>query len=265
VRKIGQGDKSEVFALPEGGILKLFWPHHAALAPVEYDLSRALVCAGVSAPGVERLLDVAGRPGLVFEGLPVGETLSQAVRARPWAILAAAHDLADLHAAVHERSSSELPSQRDRLETEIRESDAVTEAARRAALAELEGLPDGSAVCHMDVHMLNVIVHGGGTVLIDWVLAVRGNPLADVATAVLQLRFGEYPRGLVARSALALGRAVFWRAYLRRYLERRNVDAASVARWELPVAVGLAGRRAGRMRRQLQHRIDTLMANRRAA
>jgi thiamine kinase len=265
MRKIGQGDKSEVFALPEGGILKLFFPHYATLAPVEHEVSRALVAAGVPAPRVERLLEVDGRPGLVFSDLPEGETLSHAVRARPWAFLTAARDLAELHAAVHERSSAALPSQRERLESEIRESDAVTDGARQAALAALDGLPDGTAVCHMDVHMLNVIVHPAGSVLIDWVRAVRGNPLADVATAVLQLRFGEYPRGLAARGALAMGRAVFWRTYLRRYLELRSLDAASVAGWELPVAVGLAGRRAGRMRAQLQHRIGTLLAGHWAA
>jgi hypothetical protein len=32
-------------------------------------------------------------------------------------------------------------------------------------------------------------------------------------------------------------------------------------RWELPVAAALAGRREGRMRRQLLNRIDSLMRN----
>jgi hypothetical protein len=34
-----------------------------------------------------------------------------------------------------------------------------------------------------------------------------------------------------------------------------------LARWELPVAVGLAGRREGRMQSQLVTRIEELMAN----
>lgn len=260
MRKIGQGDKSEVFALPDGGILKLFFPHFAGLAPVEHEVSRALAGARVPAPRVERLLQLEGRPGLVFGDLPEGETLSRAVRARPWTLVSAARALAELHAAVHEHSSGALPSQRERLEAEIRASDAVDAAAREAALAALARLPDGTAVCHMDVHMLNVIVHRGRPVLIDWVLAARGNPLADVAVAVLQLRFGDYPHGLGSRAALALGRAVFWRVYLRRYLELRSCPADSVARWELPVAVALAGRRAGTMRQQLIGRIRTLLA-----
>lgn len=265
MRKIGQGDKSEVFALPDGTILKLFIPRFAALAPVEEEVARALAAAGVPAPRVERVIELDGRPGLVFGDLPEGETLSRAVRARPWELVSAARALAELHAAVHEHSSTALPSQRERLEAEICASDAVSERARRAALEALAGLPDGTAVCHMDVHMLNVIVHRGRPVLIDWVLAARGNPLADVAVAALQLRFGEYPRGWGARAALAVARAVFSRTYLRRYLELRRCSAESVARWELPVAVALAGRRAGTMRRQLLGRIETLVTGGAAA
>ena len=265
MRKIGQGDKSEVFAMPEGGILKLFFPRYTELAPVEQEISRLLAIAGVPAPRVERLIEVDGRLGLVFGELPEGETLSRAVRARPWAILSAARGLAELHAAVHGCPAADLPSQRERLESEIRASSAVTAEVRETALTVLGGLPDGAAACHMDVHMLNVIVHPAGLALIDWVLAVRGNPVADIAAAVLQLRFGEYPRGLAARSALAAGRAVFWRAYLRRYLELRPCPADQVAAWELPVAVALAGRRAGRMRQQLQGRIERILPRSRAA
>ena len=54
--------------------------------------------------------------------------------------------------------------------------------------------------------MLNVIVSPGNSMIIDWMLATRGNPLADIASAVLQLRYGELPRGLIARSALGMGK-----------------------------------------------------------
>ena len=106
--------------------------------------------------------------------------------------------------------------------------------------------------------MLNVIVHGSGATLIDWVLATRGNPTADVAGAILQLRFGEKPGGLVAGFAMEAGRAAFWRLYLRQYLSLRPVSHDELVRWQLPVAAALAGRRAGRMRAQLQDHISHL-------
>jgi len=95
--------------------------------------------------------------------------------------------------------------------------------------------------------------------LIDWVLATRGNPLSDVAAAILQLRFGERGKNPVAHAALELGRAAFWRAYRQAYLRGRPGGAEELARWELPMAVAFAGRREGRMQQQLLQRIDALM------
>jgi len=256
--KIGAGHKSEVFALPDGGVLKLFVPEFVSLAPVELEISRVLERAGVQAPRVDRTVVIDDRPGIVFGNLRVGETLSTAIRAKPWQIVSSARNLAKLHAAVHDCASAELPSQRERLEAEILASAGLSAEARGAALRTLASLPDGDAVCHNDIHMLNVIVYEGGSMIIDWVLATRGNPLADVASAVLQLRFGEQPRGLAGKLALDLGRAAFARVYRRRYLELRPGRQAELQRWELPVAAALAGRREGRMRRQLLARIDSL-------
>jgi hypothetical protein len=73
---------------------------------------------------------------------------------------------------------------------------------------------------------------------------------------VLQLRFGERPKAFLARAALESGRAVFWRAYLRHYLKLRPGQRAELARWELPVAVGMAGRREGRLQLQLIERVS---------
>lgn len=259
MEKIGEGDKSEVFVLPDGRILKLFFAHHAQLAPEEAEISVILARAGVDAPRVDETMEIDGRPGLIFVNLAEGQTLSDSVRSKPWRIVSSARELAAMHASVHECSSKELPSQRERLEREIQDSDAISKEIKQLTLDFLATLPDGDIVCHNDIHMLNVIQSSSGSMIIDWTLATRGNPLADVAGALLQLRFGEQPDGVVARTALELGRAVFWRAYLRRYLELRPANADDVRRWELPVAAALSGRRAGRMRTQLVDRIDFLV------
>lgn len=260
MKKIGEGHKSEVFLLPDGRILKLFFPHFAELAPEEAEIAQTLECAGVHAPRAEETVEVDGRPGIVFGNLEVGMTLSDAVRRKPWSILPAARELAGLHAAVHECRSRDLPSQRDRIRHEIETSHGLDANVTNAALLALNDLPDGDTVCHNDIHMLNVIVHPVDSMIIDWMLATRGNPTADVVSAVLQLRFGERPSGLLAGAALEIGRAVFWRAYLRRYLEIRPAAADELPRWELPVTVALAGRREGRMRQQLLKRIERLLS-----
>jgi hypothetical protein len=263
VIKIGEGHKSEVFLLPDGRILKLFFPHFAFLEPEEREVSLLLARAGVQAPRVDHTMEVDGRPGIVFGNLKAGETLGSAVRRKPWRIVAMARHLAGLHAAVHQCRSSELPSQRRRLEEEIRGSGAASDETRREALRTLSELPDDETVCHNDIHMLNVIVHPEEWMIIDWALATRGNRLADVAAALLQLRFGEQPRGRLARTALESGRALFCRTYLRCYLRIRPGQRDELERWELPVAVALAGRREGRMREQLVTRVNELVGIRR--
>lgn len=259
--KIGEGHKSEVFLLPDGRILKLFFPHFAELAPEEAEIAAMLSHAGVQAPRVDEVCEVDGRPGLVFGNLKVGKTISDAVREKPWKIVSAARELAAMHASVHECTSDDLPSQRERIRREIETGKGLNTDIQNSALRILDELPDGNTVCHNDIHMLNVIVSPGNSMIIDWMLATRGNRLADVASAVLQLRFGELPRELVSRSALEMGRAVFWRVYLRRYLSIRPAPHEELKRWELPAAVALAGRREGKMRSQLLHRIDFLLSS----
>lgn len=262
MRKIGSGHKSDVFEQEDGSILKLFVPEFASLAPHEVEIAHALERAGVAAPRVREVVVFDGRPGIVFSGLRAGMTLSRAVRSSPWRILGAARQLAVVHAAVHACRSVELPSQREKLEREIREAASVAPRVREEALQRLDTLPDGDTVCHNDVHMLNVIVDDRGCTLIDWVLAARGNPLSDVAAAILQLRFGDRGGNPVSHAALEMGRAAFWRAYRGNYLGLRPGDAGELARWELPMAVAFAGRREGRMLMQLQQRIGELVGGR---
>ena len=69
MKKIGQGTKSEVFALPDGRILKLLLPEHAALAWQEVDILRHLAIASVTAPRVRDVVEMQGRPGVVFDDL----------------------------------------------------------------------------------------------------------------------------------------------------------------------------------------------------
>jgi len=261
MKKIGEGHKSEVFVIDDGRILKLFFPHFAELAPAEADIAAILERSEVDAPRAEEVVEVDGRPGIVFGNLEVGVTISAAVRQYPWRLAKYARDLAVMHAAVHDCTSGDLPSQRQRLIEEIESCGVISASIRTSALQMLESLPDADTVCHNDIHMLNVVVHPVHSKIIDWMLTTRGNALADVASAVLQLRFGEQPKGLMARTAIELGRAFFWKSYLRNYLKIRPDTKRDLARWELPVTVALAGRREGRMQRQLVHRVDQIMSS----
>lgn len=259
MKKIGSGHKSDVFSLDDGRILKLFVPEFADLATEEAEIARVLESAGVNSPRYDEDVVIDGRPGIIFTNLSVGRTISAAVRKEPWRITEFARKLAEMHIEVHRCRSPSLPSQRERLAQEIASGINIEADVKQAAARALEALPDGDVVCHNDIHMLNVIVHPANSKIIDWMLATCGNPDADVASAVLQLRFGERPGGRVAGAALEIGRSLFWRSYLRHYLRARPQASDGIRQWELPVAVALAGRREGRMREQLLRRITALL------
>jgi aminoglycoside phosphotransferase (APT) family kinase protein len=251
MKKIGQGEDAEIFALDGRRVLKLFFPHHRDLAEPEADITRRVQQAGLPAPTVNRIVEVEGRRGILFDAFDEGITLRRRVRRQPWRLLEAARLLAKLQAAIHARGVPGLPSQRAELARQIEEAAALSADMTDAALAALQRLPDGEAVCHNDLHLNNLILTPRGPVVIDWVLATQGHPLSDVARTCLMLRLGRLPVTRLASSALQVMRAAFERAYLAAYFALRPGSPDDVRAWELPVAAALVGRRTHEQRDQL--------------
>ena len=249
MKPIGHGEDAEIFALEGRRVLKLFYPQHAGLVDTEADITRRAQQAGLPAPKVREVVEFQGRRGILFDEFEEGVTLRQYVRRQPWRLPDAARLLAELQAAIHAPRVPGLPSQRAELSRQIRQAAALPRDMHDAALAALERLPDGDAVCHNDLHLNNVIVTSQGPVVIDWVLAAEGHPLSDVARTCLMLRLGVLPANPLASAALQVMRAVFERAYLAGYFQLRPGSIEAVRAWELPVAAALVSRRSIPMQR----------------
>jgi Ser/Thr protein kinase RdoA (MazF antagonist) len=104
---------------------------------------------------------------------------------------------------------------------------------QEAALHSLAGMPDGDAPCHGDLHPRNILMTPRGPVIIDWIDATRGNPLADLARSLLLLAqttrsCASPPRDSVARRFLA--------GYQRRYFQLRPAGREQLAAWRPIVA-----------------------------
>ena len=71
--------------------------------------------------------------------------------------------------------------------------------------------------------------------VVDWTLAARGDPTADVARQPLMIRLGELPPGtpVVIRIGNRFGRGTFLRLYLRSYRRRRPIDDSTWTRWQV--------------------------------
>jgi uncharacterized protein (TIGR02172 family) len=238
---IGRGRTAEIYAWDHGRALKLYYPGWPVDAVKhEAEISQVVAATGVTAPAVDGVLTVDGRQGVLFERL-IGPSLLAQVAGRPWTLPRAVRVFTDLHLAVHAHTvaDSNLPSQRARLVRQIEEAPSIMEEVRRAALQRLERLPDGDALCHGDYHPDNVLVTQRGPIIIDWVSASRGHPLADVAQTDLLLRIGEPPEtpSGVERGLLAVARGYVRRTYLRRYLRRSATTREAFAAWRVPIAV----------------------------
>ncbi len=179
---LAYGRTAEIYAWGEGQILKLFYPWFALEnIEVEARITRTIHASGLPAPAVGDLIRVNGRYGLLYERVR-GDSLFRIFQHRPWNVLRYARQMAKLQAEIHARTpSAALPSQRAMLRRNILQAEALPAELRRRVLAALDALPDGDRLCHGDFHPGNILVDGQRYVIIDWIHASLGNPLADLA------------------------------------------------------------------------------------
>jgi aminoglycoside phosphotransferase (APT) family kinase protein len=236
---IARGRTAEVLAWPDQQVLKLF---HAGMPVelIEREVQAARLVSAMDLPAPKLLgeLTLDGRRGLVYERV-VGVSLLSQLGARPWSCIQYAHQFADLHAAIHRQRAAGLPALRAGLENTLRHLEGQPDYLLRAALERLARLPDGETLCHLDFHPEQVMVTPTGLVVLDWMTACSGAPAADVARTTILIRFGPLLDAAWWMQQLAnLLRGIFYRAYLRRYLERSpSVTIAEIHAWLMPVAL----------------------------
>ena len=231
---IAQGRTAEIYHWDDEHVLKLYrdwcppdWVDYEART------ARAVHAAGIPSPEPGAIVDVDGRRGLLYERLE-GVSMGQHVRTRPWLLVQHARSLADLQIAIHQKSVEGLPSYRERLKYDLRESSQLTDSLRAKIIDLLDRLPDEPNLCHGDYHPENVLITRRGPVVIDWMTACSGSPWADVARTSLILSIGIKAAGKQTPPFLRLMVKLYHRVYLQRYRAHRPDTRDEFARW-LPV------------------------------
>ncbi len=233
---IGRGRTADIYAWGDRSVLKLFHADRPA-STVEYEakIARAVYASGAASPTLIDAVEVEERQGLIYERI-YGPSLADVLRSEPWRLPRLARTFALLHASMHRRSAPDLPSQRDRLTWKIESADPLPADLKEAALLSLARLPEGDALCHGDFHPENVIMSPRGPVIIDWIDATCGNPLADVARTSLLLTTAHLhlPSGIPS-IAISLLIAAFRKLYLTHYLRATRTSRTQIETWRLPV------------------------------
>jgi aminoglycoside phosphotransferase (APT) family kinase protein len=142
--RLGGGREAEVFAWEDGRVLRLARdPGRAAEVEREALALASAHAAGAPVPAVYGLVTVEGRPGAIVDRID-GEDLLTLLGRRPWLVRSIGRACGAIHARLHElRAPSELPSLKEELASRL-DSHLVPSGIRGRALAELEGLPDGT-------------------------------------------------------------------------------------------------------------------------
>lgn len=226
------GRTAEIYAWGDGQILKLFHPQFTVNVR-EAELARSIHAIGIRTPAVGELMEIAGRPGILYERID-GISQLQRFQKQPWRLVGITRQLAELHADMHMRLAPGLPSQRQRILRRI-EGSALPEKLRATALQVLTSLPDDDKLCHGDFHPDNILHTTQGPVIIDWMDATAGNPLADVARTYMILRFSGLPARQPARWLQQQLRSRMCAIYLQHYRHLRPFDPQQLERWLIPV------------------------------
>lgn len=175
---IGIGARAEVYDLG-AAVLKLYTAE-AGKAPAfrEAAILAIIEDLDLPAPRVHAVQRREDRWGLVMSKAS-GPSFAEAMQNanNPGANLA---EMARLHALIHSRPGRNLPSQHERLRSNIEAAQPLGAALRERLLEGLMALPRGDRLCHGDFHPFNVMGPPGEAVVVDWPDATQGNPAADV-------------------------------------------------------------------------------------
>lgn len=160
--------------------------------------------------------------------------------------------MADIQAVINRADGTSLPSYKSYAASVISGNPALTQECKDKLCTLLRSLPDGTALCHGDLHPNNILVSGDGDwTVIDWPEVTCGSPCADACrTYVNMCRFsdctvflqnipddGEALSGL--KQAKTAGKPVdLMSVYLERYCSEMGIDQNDILRW-IPVQAGM--------------------------
>jgi Ser/Thr protein kinase RdoA (MazF antagonist) len=231
---LATGRTAEIYPWQTDQVLKLFFEWFPR-ENIEYEarIVRAIQLSGLPIPAVGEILEIDGRIGLVYQRVN-GESMWAAISMQPWKLFQYARRTADLHVAMHATSIvADIPPLHQKLTYKLNHAQALPDSLRYKALAALERLPEGDRLCHGDFHPANILLTDGGEVIIDWIDASLGNPLADLArTTILLLGVVETSPSFNAQQKTVI--RLFHSAYLRAYFKLRPGGKDEYQRW-LPV------------------------------
>ena len=237
-KKLAQGRTADIYYWEENKVLKLFigvFPRKTAQK--EFSIVRELAKKRLPVPEVYELINHEGRWGIIFERVN-GVTMLEKISSSPEKVMGEARKLAELHKSFQIKVDVSLPGFKSFIKESISRVKEINEKNRDYLLEKLNQLPEGDKLCHGDFHPDNVIIGREKAMVIDWVTAAVGDPLADVARTSIIFKFGALPeqKSEPEIRAVNLLRKKFYNEYITHYIKITGSDCNLIKQWELPLA-----------------------------
>jgi Phosphotransferase enzyme family len=191
---------------------------------------------GVAAPIALGVQSIGDRWGVAMT-LAAGESFGEAMMRQPTRGSPYLQSMARLQLRIHAHTAMELATMKARLLANIERSTMLGLIRQRRLLDGLAELPDGDMLCHGDFHPWNILGPTDGAVVVDWLDACRGSPLADVCRTYV----------LMTHAAPKLAAA-----YVEAYATTGEKSSNDIFAW-LPFVA------AARLAEGVPHEVDELM------
>ncbi|MET3289102.1 UNVERIFIED_CONTAM: Ser/Thr protein kinase RdoA (MazF antagonist) [Brevibacillus sp. OAP136] len=234
---IGSGKTADVYICEGGNVLKLFKPEVPMfLVDQELLAHEAVMGANLPVPRTFGKVEAEGRLGIVYERVD-GTSLIERLIHQPEAVTQLANEFAALHRRVHQAKAEKLPGLQAILKRNLHVAEPLTADEKQAVATYIDQLPVQDQLCHMDFHPDNILYTAGGPVILDWMTAVSGNALADVARTIVILKYASLPPNLpepVKEGVMAI-RERFVADYQRAYFAEEEERESEMEAWFLPI------------------------------
>jgi aminoglycoside phosphotransferase (APT) family kinase protein len=195
---------------------------------------------GLPVPSVHEVRQIDGRWAIVMDRI-AGVSFAEAVRRDAQTLPRYLERMVVLHLSVHRHEAVPLGGLRQRLAANMQAAPGLAPDERNRLLTRLHDMPDGNRLCHGDFHGRNVLGDLRHPVIIDWLDATRGDPLADVCRSYVLMRRTEpalavsYVETYCARSGNAPQDVLRWLPFVAAARLAENVPQESDALLEMAV------------------------------
>lgn len=239
---INAGWEAVIYEPPgdQSKVLKLFNFYDYAAADHEVVVTKTAHEAGLPCPEVYGdVVEVEQRFGFYMEKIDGKSFEDQGIYKRSELSEKLSAEFGSFHASLHEIEGVVFPRKfHDVARESIRNAERLSEEEKTEVLDVLEQLPEGDRMYHGDFHPGNVMRRNQDNelVVIDWVRASTGHPLADVARASMILSTAWLEFFPLFRHIVRLAIARYVRNYEEAYFEASGRSPEEIAPWRLVVA-----------------------------